>query len=194
MPCRICAEWTPPFTVIRSAVWLEDSARRAVHALKYHGWTRTVEAMAAAMLPLVPLGASDAVLVPVPLGSARRRARGYNQSEVLAEEIGRLRGRVMDATIVRRVRHTVTQTRLTPEERRANLAGAFRAEGAAGLRCVLVDDVFTTGATLLAVADALWRAGALSVSAVTFGRALRPLDGVEVSETRPHLHVLLRET
>ncbi len=150
--------------------------------------------MASVMLPLAPLGPRDAVLVPVPLGSARRRARGYNQSELLAREIGRSRGRVVEANLVQRVRQTVTQTRLTPEERRANLAGAFRAEGVSGLRCVVVDDVFTTGATLLAVADALWRAGASSVSAVTFGRALPPLDGVSGSDTRPHLDVLLRET
>jgi len=194
LPCRLCADWTPPIPRVRSAVWLDDSARRTVHALKYHGWTRTVEAMALAMLPLPLLACPDAVLIPVPLGSARRRARGYNQSELLAWEIGRLRGMVVDTQRVRRIRHTVTQTRLTPEERRANLAGAFQADGATGLHCVLVDDVFTTGATLLAVADALWRAGASSVSAVTFGRALRPLDGVDASDTHLDLNVPFRET
>ncbi len=194
MPCRLCADWTPPIPLVRSAVWLDDSARRAVHALKYHGWTRAVEAMAAVMLPLAPLASSSAVLIPVPLGRARRRARGYNQSEVLAEEIGRLRGMVVDATRVRRTRQTVTQTRLTPEERRANLAGAFQADGATGLHCVLVDDVFTTGATLLAVADALRDAGASSVSAVTFGRALRPLDGVDAGDTHRDLNLPLQET
>jgi predicted amidophosphoribosyltransferase len=74
-----------------------------------------------------------------------------------------------------RRRDTTTQTALTPEERRANLAGAFAACGVAPRRPVLVDDVFTTGATLAEAAGALLAAGAGTVSGVTFARAARPL-------------------
>jgi predicted amidophosphoribosyltransferase len=77
-----------------------------------------------------------------------------------------------------RGRETTTQTALAPEERRANVAGAFAPRGGRGsvpARCVLVDDVFTTGATLVAAAEALAAGGAAEVQAVTFARAPLPV-------------------
>jgi predicted amidophosphoribosyltransferase len=75
------------------------------------------------------------------------------------------------------VRETPTQTALTPEARHANVAGAFEADGVKGLKLVLVDDVFTTGATLAAAGAALMGAGAVRVEAVTFARAVTDLGG-----------------
>ena len=83
----------------------------------------------------------------------------------------------MRADILSRRRETETQTALTPDARRANVAGAFAARPAAGLRVVLVDDVFTTGATLAEAAAALHAAGADRVEAVTFGRAVELVGG-----------------
>lgn len=161
---------------------MDDSARRAVHLLKYEGWWRLGEDMALAMRRLEPLDWADA-LVPVPLGGARRRRRGYNQSVALARPLGALRGLPVQEGALSRVRETVTQTRLTPDARRANLAGAFRAgAGVRGRRLVVVDDVFTTGATLVEAAAALLRAGALQVGAVTFARARRPLDDLTTTD------------
>ena len=74
-----------------------------------------------------------------------------------------------------RRRETPTQTALTPEARLANVSGAFEARGVRGLACVLVDDVFTTGATLAEAAAALRGAGAARVEAVTFARAEPPV-------------------
>jgi ComF family protein len=131
--------------------------------------------MAPAMVRLRP-AAPNGVLVPVPLGAARQRERGYNQSEMLALALGKMWHREVSTTRVRRTRETARQTDLAPAAREVNVSGAFRARWPGRTPAVLVDDVFTTGSTLSAVARALLDAGAPAVSAVTFARARRPLD------------------
>lgn len=174
--CRVCVDWPAGLGRVRSAVWLEDGARRAVHLLKYEGWWRAAGTMARAMIGLEPLR-SGAPLVPIPLGRARERARGYNQSTKLADALGSLTGLGLRPDCLVRGRETPTQTRLTPEERAANLRRAFQAIRPP-VHAVLVDDVFTTGATLVSAAEALLEAGTERVSAVTFARALPPLAAV----------------
>jgi ComF family protein len=171
LECRLCVAWPEGLTRVRSAVWLEGSARDAVHQLKYEGWSRVAEAMAEGMRGLEPL-TGQVSLIPIPLGARRQRQRGYNQSERIAAALGSRIGAPLQANLLQRVRETRTQTALTPEARHANVAGAFRAEPVNGLELVLVDDVFTTGATLAAAAAALSAAGARRVDAVTFARAV----------------------
>ena len=192
--CRLCAEWPAAFGRARSAVWLDGGARDAVHALKYGGLPRIATDLAAAMVGLDVPGLDSGLLVPVPLGRARLRNRGYNQSERLARVLGRRWGRPVVDLLVR-TRDTAAQTALTPEARLANVAGAFETRNAEGgtrngradecsafrvpssafeRPLILVDDVFTTGATLAEAARALDQAGARTVSAVTFGRAVVP--------------------
>jgi ComF family protein len=142
-----------------------------VHLLKYEGWWRMAESLAAPMRTLEPLTAG-VCLIPIPLAAARARERGYNQAERLAAAVAASTGLPVRPELLARTRHTPTQTTLPPDARRANVAGAFAARGARGVRAVLVDDVFTTGATLLAAAEALAADGAASVDAVTFARAV----------------------
>ncbi len=169
--CRLCAGWPTGLARVRSAVRLDGGARDAVHKLKYEGWWRITDAMATRMSRLEPLTAG-VVLVPVPLARRRERLRGYNQSERLATALGTRLGLRVRTDVLERTRSTRTQTALTPDERQANVAGAFVARRVRRLRAVLVDDVFTTGATLLAAAQGLLEAGAEQVQAVTFGRAV----------------------
>lgn len=176
LECRVCQSWPEGLARVRSAVWLEGTARDAVHRLKYDGWSRAAQAMATAMKGLEPL-TPGVSLIPIPLGQRRQRTRGYNQSAEIAKALGGELGLSVRADLLRRTRETPTQTALTPEARHANVAGAFEAGTVEGLHVVLVDDVFTTGATLAAAGAALMQAGAVRVEAVTFARAGMDLGG-----------------
>src|SRR5438045_4768958 len=113
------------------------------------------------------------LVIPVPLHPARRRERGFNQAEllakILAKEINVPVGRALE-----RIRYTTTQTAFDRVERMENLHGAFRLRkkiGVRGLHVLLVDDILTTGSTLIACARVLREPGAQSVYAVTAARA-----------------------
>jgi len=173
--CRLCADWPDALVSARSAVWLEGGARDAAHALKYAALPRIAADIAIAMARLLPPPKPPVTLVPLPLGPARLRRRGYNQSEWLARALGaQWRAPVVPRWLTR-ARDTATQTALTPAARLANVAGAFTAPARRlWPHVVLVDDVLTTGATLAEAARALATAGARRISAVTFGRAAIP--------------------
>ena len=150
-----------------------------VHALKYGGWSRVADEMAERMSRLAwPRDVVDerSALIPIPLASARKRERGYNQSALLASGIAaRWRIPVWENAVIRS-RSTRSQTQLTQEERLGNVAGSFAigsvaADALTGAHLVLVDDVITTGATLNECAKVLYDAGARIISYVTFGRA-----------------------
>jgi ComF family protein len=189
-PCRLCAEWPAALKCARSAVWLAAGAQQAVHALKYGGLPRVAADLAAAMRELRPHTDGATALIPIPLARKRLRTRGYNQSDVLARVLARQWRIPVVAGLLVRTRETPTQTALTPETRLANVAGAF---GTTNVECpmsnvqfrnstfdighstlILVDDVFTTGATLAEAARALEQAGAKRIYGVTFARAAIP--------------------
>ena len=175
-PCRLCAEWPAALKTVRSAVWLVEGAQQAVYALKYGGLSRIADDLALVTAPLRPRTDGATALIPIPLAPKRLQQRGYNQSERLARALAR-KWRIPELPdLLRRTRETPTQTALTPGTRLANVAGAFAAtkRGAAWPTLVLVDDVFTTGATLAEAARALEQAGATTIHAVTFARAAIP--------------------
>jgi ComF family protein len=145
----------------------------ALAALKYRGATRLARRMAAVMAARVP-DPTVSLVAPVPLHVSRLKARGYNQSALLAHHLARALHLKHVPTVLARTRDTGSQTTQSPAGRRSNVAGAFRVTRPAlvrGRRVLLVDDVWTSGATARAAATALRAAGARSVDVVTFARA-----------------------
>ena len=143
-----------------------------VRHFKYLGVTALAKPMAKDMLraleQIQPVGAE--MVVPVPMHPNRLRRRGYNQSELLAEEIALALDVPCEAGLVR-LRDTVQQARLEGDERRKNLKDAFRAEPCvSGWRVLLVDDVYTTGETARECARALRAGGAISVSFLSYAK------------------------
>ena len=113
-------------------------------------------------------------VVPVPISEAKRRVRGFNQTEVLFEAWARSSGFDWRADVLRRVRDTEAQWKLSKRERKANLKDAFSvADDTAvrGKRVLLVDDIYTTGATMEVCAALLIKAGALSVTGLVMAHA-----------------------
>ena len=180
LSCQWC-ELLPPFVrAVRSVCWMPvEPASSIVHALKYAGWSKVADEMAERMSRLAwPRDVLDerAALLPIPLASARKRERGYNQSALIAAGLSK-RWRVPTwENLVVRSRETQSQTRLTPEQRLGNVAGSFQIgarniDALQGAHLMIVDDVVTTAATLNACAKVLYDAGARIISYVTFGRA-----------------------
>ncbi|HEX8362714.1 MAG TPA: ComF family protein [Longimicrobium sp.] len=182
--CRTCAEWPAGVRAIRSPYAIGDVPRALVHALKYGGWSAVAEPMAARMAAMeMPRDTVEEArwVVPVPTSAARLRERGYNQAALLARGYAAHIGLVAREDLLRRVRATSTQTALHPGERRANVARAFAVppSGAAelhGEHVILVDDVWTTGATALSCVEALVEAGTRAVSVATFARVVPELE------------------
>ena len=144
-----------------------------VHDLKYRDHRASAPTLGQLMAEHLlsdPLAAD--LLVPVPLHRRRERTRGYNQSELLARELGKHTDAPVDANMLRRVRDTAPQVSMpTPEERMRNIEGAFECTGdVIGLTVLLIDDVVTTGSTMSACARPLVAAGAASVWGLALAR------------------------
>ena len=137
--------------------------RKALVKLKYGNGRYLARALAAGLAGQLAGGDfGEAVLVPVPLHKKRQRQRGYNQSVLIARELGRELGLGVLERGLRREKHTRPQVGLSAVKRRANVRGAFVAEveELGGRDVVIVDDVATTGATVMACARACRKAGA----------------------------------
>jgi predicted amidophosphoribosyltransferase len=169
--CRECSGRRLSFASARAAVAYETPVPAVVSAWKERGLRRLAE-VAADVVGDVLEPPAAAVLAFVPPDGDRSVKRGHHPAERLARELGR-RWDLPVVAPLRRTRAPRPQRGLTLPERRRNVKGSFAAPGRVPRRLVLVDDVYTTGATVSAAATALRKAGAARVDVVTFARAVR---------------------
>ena len=188
-PCRLAA---PAFVKAVAYGGYQGELRSLVHLLKYKGMQPLAVRLGKLLADSLEavLSSPDApvqmLVIPVPMHPLKQRQRGFNHAELLARaamaEMRRRHpqlGLHLETKLLKRVRVTVSQAGLTTHQRRQNLRGAFfapRPGGLAGQHVLLIDDIYTTGATARACSRVLMNAGAASVRVATVARAQR--DGV----------------
>lgn len=172
--CGRCLKERPHFMAARSAFVFDGRLLDAIHRFKYGGDTSLAGPLARSALDA--LGpSSGCIIVPVPLHPAKLRARGFNQSLLIARELARLTDFPLSYNNLKRARDTGQQVGLKSDERNKNVAGAFILQDPAafkGKKTLLIDDVMTTGATINECARLLKLAGG-EVFALTVARAVK---------------------
>ncbi|GBC93184.1 Amidophosphoribosyltransferase [bacterium HR15] len=178
--CRYCRGDIYRFDGTICVGLYQGPLRRAIINLKFRRWLRAVEALSALVIELMdrpenaPLCQVDG-LIPVPIHRLRRAMRGFNQAEEIARLVSQQRGIPLLSHLLRRRFYRRPQVGLTGAQRWENVQGAFEVvspEQVRGRRILLLDDVFTTGSTFDACADALKRAGAAEVMALAIAREI----------------------
>jgi len=174
--CSACNRSPPPFDAARSLAVYDGRLRRAICGLKFHGRKAAASALGRLLAALAPLEITRGVgvVVPVPLHPARLKARGFNQSDLLAGPVASILGVPCTARALRRMHQDRPQVELGACDRTGNVRNAFAPgeETVAGT-VLLVDDVYSTGSTAAACALALKNAGADRVVVLTLARALK---------------------
>jgi ComF family protein len=175
--CAVCLAKPPRIARTRAAVVYGELSRSIAIRLKYGRKVAAAKTMARYMMPLIRDGASDRLLIPVPLHRTRLWWRGFNQSALVARELSKGLGIASDPFVLQRTRRTPPLKGMSPLQRRKTVAGAFKVrdkELVAGKTIILVDDVLTTGSTAESCARALKRAGAARIELISWARVVRP--------------------
>lgn len=172
-PADFSWEGMPWLKDVVCVYWFTPGLQVLIHHLKYKQadyigrWLGTKAGILSCHLPLSHAEA----IIPVPLHPKRKRDRGYNQSEQIALGVSRIWGIPVLSHLVFRAVHTSTQTQLNREERQKNISGVFgiKENRVIPKRCVLVDDILTTGATTCELARVLHGAGVQEINILTLG-------------------------
>lgn len=177
--CGACLQDPKPFSRARSVFAYDDASRDLVLAFKHGDKTHLTVTFSPLLARVGDEILKDAdLLVPVPLHWMRLIKRRYNQAGLMAQSLSRLCGIPYNGRVLRRNRHTPPQGHKRARERVENVQGAFSVSSSAelqiaGKNIVLIDDVYTTGATLEACVHTLLRGGAARVDVLTLARVVK---------------------
>jgi ComF family protein len=165
--CGLCIKDEHAFDFARSALLFTRTLREIIHHLKYSDRVSLAKPLGDILkecLEREPFTGN--LIIPVPLHPSRERERGFNQAELLATRLGRPVAR----RLLRRRKNTQSQTGLSRNQRKRNLAAAFETRGEVKGTVIVVDDVYTTGSTMDEIARTVKRAGAERVEVLTVAR------------------------
>lgn len=175
--CDECAKAPPRYGKLRTIAFYEETLRQAIHLFKFEKRTALAKPLIQLMLAHLPddcrIEDYDFIL-PIPIHKKRMRERGFNQSILLAEGIAKAKGVPIATDIFVRDKNTKAQSSLAGwEARQENIIGAFKLrkpKAVFGKRLLLIDDVFTTGATIREAVKELWNAGPGEIDVLTLAR------------------------
>ena len=178
--CGACSADPPHYDRLRAAVAYGEISRKVALRLKYGGRPGHAETLARLMQRHLEVD-DQAMMVPVPLHRWRIWKRGYNQAALIAQSLSRRSGVEAKLDLLERPKATPPLKGMNPRARRETVAGAFRIKDrykdeVRGRSLVLVDDVYTSGATANACANVLKRSGAARVEVLCWARVVRPGD------------------
>jgi ComF family protein len=176
--CGLCIKDEHAFDLARSALLFTRTLREILHHLKYSDRVSLAKPLGDILkecLEREPFTGN--LIIPAPLHPSRERERGFNQAELIATRLGR----PVATRLLRRRKNTPSQTGLTRNQRKRNLAAAFETRGEVKGTVIVVDDVYTTGSTMNEIARTLKRAGAERVEVLTVARVANEIYRVEAT-------------
>ena len=178
--CDDCAISPPRYGKLRSIAFYQTTLQQAIHLFKFRKKKVFAPHLVQLMNAHIPIDCSipeyDFVL-PIPIHKKRLRERGFNQAMLLANGIAKAENFPVLADVLVRKRHTVAQSSLDKETRQQNIVGAFEVRNPdviRGKRLLVIDDVFTTGATIREAVSELWTADPAEIDVLTLARTLDP--------------------
>lgn len=164
--CAECRRKRKP--ALNSAIWAgryDGKLKQAIWELKYGKRREMARPLAELLVRKANALREPSLVIPIPLHFKRRHERGFNQAELLAREFSKITGIPARTDILEKIKETPAQVEVQDKELRLqNLEGAFRVNGNIGTQIILIDDVATSGATLMHAARALKDAGAKKIT------------------------------
>jgi len=174
--CSSCSTKSFHFTYNRAGFAYEDLVRDLIRDIKFRRKKHIAQGLGRLWASIVSVNIpANATLVPLPMHPKKRRARGFDQAEVLAAALAAATGAKL-APILERTQNTPPQSGLHPRQRAENVRGAFRIKPGVdvkGQNYILIDDIYTTGASLNECARILKAGGAVEVTAMTLAIAIK---------------------
>ena len=178
--CDACATSPPRYGQLRTVALYQTTLQQAIHLFKFEKKKVFAEHLIRLINAHIPVDCDVATydfVLPIPIHKKRLRERGFNQATLLADGIAKAAGvPVLTNTLVRK-RHTVAQSSLDREARQQNIVGAFDVldpDIIRGKRLLVIDDVFTTGATIREAVNELWTADPAEIDVLTLARTMNP--------------------
>jgi ComF family protein len=175
--CPVCNRDDAYFDQVFAVLKMNPVLRSLIHELKYKEYKYVAEFLGVYVTELLKqescLDKID-IITPVPLHNVKKRIRGFNQAELIADAIGKNLGIQVIPNLIKRTKFTETQTKLNKSERQQNVSKAFRPNkkfNVVGKNIMIVDDVFTTGATMNSICRSLKNYEVGKLIAVTLAHA-----------------------